>query len=694
MTTIISSLVTKLAFTVCFTAYIILGNAVAFSTPNSADSSSVAQRSMGSSKTAIGISTAELSAFVDGIVVSALGDHKIAGATVAVVSADEVLHLQGYGYANAPERLKVDATEHLFRIASITKTFTATAVMQLVEVGKLDLANDIKDYLPEMPIDDHLGSITVAHLLTHTPGFEDRFLAYYGPPMEGEGETLAEQLASLGAYQVRPPGEIVSYSNFGFSLLGEIIARASGQPYADYLREHILDPLQMKSSDVRVKTTPDSASTEWLKDLRKREAKAHRWSQGWYEVTDFPLSRSTVQAEGTMSATAADMANYMQMHLNRGRWNKEVILEEHTWTTMSEILFTHDVELAGNAHGFWTDNFSGYRVLQHGGSINDFKSMLALIPELGLGVFVSGNTDSSSALSDIPKLLVEYLSRKTSAQAVNEGPKEGDRNQANTEAASTLSFRPPEPAADFQARASLYTGHYLSSRRNEKRYDRLLYTLSGGLEVSATSSGYLVLSRGQNSTRYVEVEAGEHRFVSVDDGRKIKFRVHGDKVAWLFTGGTGAYEPAEFLEKPLTFLGPLISAIFGATVCLLIGAWGAWKRWQLREGAIGRVSPAVWVAMSASLFWLLSLLFAAQALKPFTDGPTRLYQPFPTPAFQLHLLVLYTGLALTVMMGFFLVSVWRDDRWTLLRKVAFSSLFFTFSILALVSYSWNLLGTA
>ncbi|MEM6300895.1 MAG: serine hydrolase domain-containing protein, partial [Pseudomonadota bacterium] len=666
-----NNLVRSFPWSILLAFYIASGGAADLSTPESGESPLLKQPPTDAPARVDGLSKKELNAFVDGVLFSALGDHKIAGATVAVVTRDEIMHLQGYGYANAPKRLKVDATEHLFRIASITKTFTATAVMQLVEAGKLELDSDIKTYLPEMRIDDHLGTITVAHLLSHTPGFEDRFLAYYGPPMEGEGEALAEQLASLGAYQVRPPGEIVSYSNFGFTLLGEIIARVSGQSYADYLREHILDPLQMTSSDVRVKTTPDPPGTEWLAALRAREAKAHRWSQGWYEVTDFPLSRSTVQAEGTMSATAADMANYMQMHLNRGRWNDEVILQEGTWAKMSELLFTHDVALAGNAHGFWTDEYAGYRVLQHGGSINDFKSMLALIPELGLGVFVSGNTDSSSELSDLPRLLVEQWSRATAVQRSAQRSVEGfvrspaqspahdplrssfrnpsqtllqpteevsmedGESLVNASALPVPSFHPPEPVADFPSRADLYTGHYLSSRRNEKRYDRLLYTLSGGMDVSATSTGYLVLSRGQNSSRYVEAAGGNHQFVSVDDGRKIQFRIIDDEVAWLFTPGSGAYEPAAFFEKPGSFLVPLVAALVGAVGCLLAGIWGAGKRWQLsrkrrywhkqdettvqdaiaqetntreaisRESG-GPVSLAVWVAMGASLLWLLS----------------------------------------------------------------------------------------
>ncbi|MEM1141613.1 MAG: serine hydrolase domain-containing protein [Pseudomonadota bacterium] len=616
------------------------------------------------------ISEDHLEAFVDGFVRASLQSHRIAGATVAVVTPDDVLLLKGYGYANAVERVRVDPSEHLFRIASVTKTFTATAIMQLVEEGKLALDDDVRTHLRDFELDDHLGRITVANLLTHTPGFEDRIFNYYGSLQPGEGATLAEQVDQLGARQVRPPGTIISYSNFGFSLLGEIIARVSGESYADYLREHILDPLEMSSSDVRVKTAPDVRPLPWLDDLRSREARAHKWVQGWFEVTEFPPSRTTVQAEGTMSATAADMAVYMQMHLNRGRHHDTRILNEETWDQMSRLLFSHEPGMQGNAHGFWTDDYSGYAVLQHGGSINDFKTMLALVPELNLGIFVSGNTDSSSRLRVLPRMIVKHFF--------------GERE-----------FIPPSPPGDFAERAHLYTGTYLDARRNETRYERLIYTLYAALEVTATADGYLVLSEGGDTARYVE--SGEHEFASLEDGEKIRFRVDDSgQVRWLFAGSSGAFEPAVFLENPLTFLVPFSLAILGAIVWLVSRTWLLLKnRADANHDANhkGTFRTVERLTTLASAFWLLTLASGFVAFQPLLNDTMAIYEPFPTPAFKVHLLTIYATLGVTVGLVISLYPLWRGSAGLSRSFTAIATcLSMIYACTAISLVSWNLLA--
>ena len=190
---------------------------------------------------------AELPAFLDSLLAQQLAENHIAGAAVAVVKDGQVLVTKGYGYADVENGIPVDPQETMFYIGSVGKFFTWTAVMQLVEQGKLDLDADINTYLDFRIPDTYPQPITLKHLLTHTPGFEDRFfenLSLDAADVLPEREWLMTHMPA----RVRPPGDVAAYSNYGTQLAGYIGARAAGQSYMAYIQEHILDPLGMERS--------------------------------------------------------------------------------------------------------------------------------------------------------------------------------------------------------------------------------------------------------------------------------------------------------------------------------------------------------------------------------------------------------------------------------------------------------------
>ncbi len=199
---------------------------------------------------------AELETFLDSVLTAQLEEEHVAGAVVAVVKDGRLFFSKGYGYADVEHGIPVDPQTTLFRIASITKLFTWTAVMQLVEQDRLDLNADVNTYLDfRIPAtlgdgdeDDEdasrLAPITLAHLLTHTPGFEDRV---FETVVEDSADLmpLGEWLASHIPTRVRPPGELTAYSNYGTALAGYIVERVSGLPYEQYVAQNILAPLGM-----------------------------------------------------------------------------------------------------------------------------------------------------------------------------------------------------------------------------------------------------------------------------------------------------------------------------------------------------------------------------------------------------------------------------------------------------------------
>ena len=185
----------------------------------------------------------EVEAFFDGYLGHQLEDYDIPGATVSVVKDGGVLFAKGYGQASFEKNESVVADETLFRIASITKLFTSTAAMQLVEEGKLDLHRDVNAYLTDVEIPNTYPGrpVTLHHLLTHSAGFEEHYTGS-GARNASDVEPLEEYLSEQMPARVRPPGEVSSYSNYGMSLAGLVIQEVSGMPYERYCRRERTRP--------------------------------------------------------------------------------------------------------------------------------------------------------------------------------------------------------------------------------------------------------------------------------------------------------------------------------------------------------------------------------------------------------------------------------------------------------------------
>ena len=201
------------------------------------------------------LDAAELETFFDGLMTAQLAAAHIPGATVAVVAEGEVLLAKGYGYADWEQRTPVRGDQTLFRPGSISKLFTWTAVMQLVEAGEIELDADVNTYLDfELPA-TYPEPITLYDLMAHTPGFEDQGTGLFLrdpadlPPLE---TYLKENVPA----RVYPPGEIGAYSNYGSAVAGYIVERVSGEPFEDYIARHILEPLGMTRSTFRSPRRP------------------------------------------------------------------------------------------------------------------------------------------------------------------------------------------------------------------------------------------------------------------------------------------------------------------------------------------------------------------------------------------------------------------------------------------------------
>src|SRR5215470_3183238 len=193
------------------------------------------------------MTTEDVGAFLDGIMPQQLGREDIAGAVISVVKDGKVLFAKGYGYADVEKKTPVSPDNTLFRPGSISKLFTWTAIMQLVEQGKLDLDRDVNEYLDFKIPATFPKPITVRNLMTHTAGFEEHVK---GLMVDDPARLPSLRTALISSLPKRmyPPGEVSAYSNYGASLAGYIVQRVSGEKFEDYVARHIFAPLHMEHS--------------------------------------------------------------------------------------------------------------------------------------------------------------------------------------------------------------------------------------------------------------------------------------------------------------------------------------------------------------------------------------------------------------------------------------------------------------
>lgn len=319
----------------------------------------------------------DLETFLDGMVPLQLDGDDIAGATIAVVKDGKLLFAKGYGYADYEKKKPVSAEETLFRPGSVSKLFTWTAVMQLVEQGKLDLNGDINAYL-DFKIPDAYGQpITLKNILTHTAGFDEQVKDIFaaGPASPDLGQYIKTHIPA----RVNPPGTMPSYSNYGAALAGYIVEQVSGRPFNEYIEENIFKPLGMTHSTFAQPLPPNLAPY---------------MSNGYKLASDEPRPFEVVGPfpAGSLSSTADDMSRFMLAHLQDGRLGDARILRPETAQLMHSQLFTLDPTANGMCHGFYEESRNGHRIIGHGGDTDAFHSDLHLILDAGVGFFVSHNS--------------------------------------------------------------------------------------------------------------------------------------------------------------------------------------------------------------------------------------------------------------------------------------------------------------
>ncbi len=340
------------------------------------------------------IDSGELATFVDPLITAQMAKEHIPGAVFLLVQDGKVLYQRGYGLANVARRQPVDPEKTIWRIGSISKVFTATAVVQLADRGRYRLTDDVNRYLTRFKVAATFPEpVTFEHLLTHTAGLDEIRPGTRAETAAGLlplGDFLANKLIRL-----RPPGRTISYSTYGITLGGYLVEQVSGLDFESYLARNVWRPLGMTRSNIVV---PDS--------LRADLAQGYEYDNGANKLADWEWYHTTPAS--SINASAADMGRFIMANLQSGRYGNTRILSESAARDMHRQHVTSHPKLAGFAYGFYEGFTNGERLLQHGGNVEGFSAQLTLIPARGIGFFIASQHEPARLRDVVQSALLDH----------------------------------------------------------------------------------------------------------------------------------------------------------------------------------------------------------------------------------------------------------------------------------------------
>jgi CubicO group peptidase (beta-lactamase class C family) len=591
----------------------------------------------------------ELEAFIDGFIYSQMKEYNIVGVTLAVVQDGEIILLKGYGFADRESRTLVNPSKTLFRPGSTSKLFTWTAVMQLVEEGKLDLDTDVNEYLDfKLPM-SLLGNnkivdpepITLKHLLTHTSGFEDRGSGLFVLSAE-EMVNLEEYLKNNIPARVFPPGTVMAYSNYGTALAGYIIERLSGLSFAEYIEQNIFYPLGMLNSTFR-QPLPERMAANM--------AKAYKFSDGQYHQGSFEYI-SALPA-GSMSSTAEDMAKFMIAHLQKGRFGETRILKDFTAEKMHSRLFSHHPAQDGMAYGFIEQTINGRRLINHGGNTLLFATGCWLLPEENVGLFVSYNGGTGLEREALIKAFMDRY----------------------YPAAMQKDLLPPPGSYE---RTVALIGEYHPNRANFTTVEKLL-SLMSAIQVKVSDDGYLLVNLLGFPQQFVETEPGVYINRYGDQAtmiNKLVFIPNYDGKMMLCAEG-----PALTMTKATwygsssfagLFLGGVFILLFSTTAGWIYASVGRLLHHESERVPKGALAARLMVILCGLLIFILfaGIISMVSNIDPAFNVPHIFFEGDET--FESILVIPYLIALSTIAIVVFTFVAWLKKYWTAAARIHYT----------------------
>jgi CubicO group peptidase (beta-lactamase class C family) len=323
-----------------------------------------------------GLDDAALQRDLAGVVAEEMSRRHLTGAVVVVVDREGVILAEGYGHADIDQKTPVRPDSTTFRVASLSKLVTATAVMQLVERGDVELDRELSAYVQGVTLPQRGDRpITPRHLLTHSAGLTEGFIGSVARTRE-EWLPLRDYLGRRLPAQFAPAGEIISYSNAGIGLAGLLVESASGRPFHETVSGEIFQPLGMTRSSFGM----EPGVLDGL-------AQGSVFASG--SQRRIPVDFLNNRASGGLVTTGLDMARFLRVFLNRGEVDGARILRPETTDAMLTRQRSQHPAMKGIGFGFWELEIGGQSYWGHDGDIVGWNARALLLPERGLGLFVA-----------------------------------------------------------------------------------------------------------------------------------------------------------------------------------------------------------------------------------------------------------------------------------------------------------------
>ncbi len=315
----------------------------------------------------------------------------ISGVSVALVDANRILYVDGFGYADKKKRIPA-MRDTVYRAGSISKLFTALATMQLAEQKKLSIDQPVSELWPEFRLVNNFREtkpITLRQLMCHRAGmFRESPVGSYFDPSEPGLRTTVRSIE--GCVLVYPPETRTKYSNIGVAVVGQTVAAVSGVPFEDYARELLLRPMGMKqSSFVRTRQIEHQLAKGYMPVANGRG--------GFREIEAPNFELGTIPA-GNLYTTAQDLAIFLRVLFAGGRSGNKQIIQPETLAEMWTAQLASDTN--GFGLGFLVGHAGGKKTIGHSGAVYGFTSQLSALPDEKLGVIVLCNDDLASAASE------------------------------------------------------------------------------------------------------------------------------------------------------------------------------------------------------------------------------------------------------------------------------------------------------
>ncbi|GIG64516.1 serine hydrolase domain-containing protein [Phytomonospora endophytica] len=595
-----------------------------------------------------------LAELTDRVMNQQLADGDVPGAAVTIVAGGQVAYTAGYGLADIAAGAPVDPATTGFYTASTAKLFTAAAVLQLADQGRLDLNTDVNEYLTDVEVPDTYPGkpVTLEHLLTHTAGFDP------DAGMLGIAATTAEELPSLGESltevpeRIREPGTVLAYDNYGVALAGHIVELVAGVPYDRYINENIYAPLGMTGATA---SQPHPAAVD------ENLATGYRPSGDGQSETAGDYNPWSPTGPGQVT-TAADMGRFMLDQLSGasvlGAGIPERMMARH---------YAQDPRMPGMGYIYEERPRNGQRVIFKGGDGTGYHNDMSLLPDQGIGVFVTVNGDGNDDFDGgalIDAVLDEYFPQAPPATA------------------------PRGIGGDVSG----YEGSYQTSRLSTDGILRARALTQSVVTVTANDDGTITtsdrtLSSNPDADTQVWVQT-EHGFFQEIDGHGT-LAISDDGVLTEWRGQNQVYLKIAWYELPTLHFQVLLAAVallLVGVIAIPVAALAGRKRAASPRvaryaGLTGWITAVLSVGLVTGVVMLLSDQSAA--IEMVTLGTPVLYG-----LMILATLTVVGALAVAVAA----VAAWWRGWWRPAGRIAYAVLALSGLAFAAVIYTYNLTG--